>query len=71
MDGFCASSFMIDRAAGRVVGTAVFNDRASLEATRPDAQNLRERTASEMGAMIDHVDEMEAVFTHLHIPEMA
>ena len=69
--GFCSASLMIDRAAGRVVGTVVFENRAALEATRDAAQGLRERVADELGATIDNVEEMEMVFAHLHVPEMA
>jgi hypothetical protein len=71
MDGFCSASLMIDRDAGRVVGTAVFDNRQALEATRHDAQGMRERVASELGATIDKVEEMDMAFAHLHVPEMA
>jgi hypothetical protein len=71
MDGFCSASLMIDRDAGRVVGTAVFDSREALEASRHDAQGMRERVASELGATIDNVEEMELAFAHLHVPEMA
>ena len=71
MDGFCSSSLMIDRDAGRVVGTVVFESREALEASRDAARGIRERVASELGATIDNVEEMEMVFAHLHVPEMA
>jgi heme-degrading monooxygenase HmoA len=71
MDGFCSASLMIDRDAGRVVGTVVFESRDALEASRADAQGIRERVADELGATIDRIDEMEMVFAHLHVPEMA
>ena len=71
MDGFCSASLMIDRDAGRVVGTVVFESREALEASRDGARGIRERVASELGATIDNVEEMEMVFAHLHVPEMA
>jgi hypothetical protein len=71
MDGFCSSSFMVDREAGRVVGTAVFESREALEASRDAAQGIRERVADELGATVDKVEEMEMAFAHLHVPEMA
>ena len=71
MDGFCSSSLMIDREAGRVVGTVAFDSRQSMDATGRDARGIRERVASELGAQVDRVDEMEMVFAHLHVPEMA
>lgn len=71
MDGFCSASLMIDRAAGRVVGTAAFDSREALEATREAATGIRERVTSELGANVDNVEEMEVAFAHLHVPEMA
>lgn len=71
MDGFCSASLMIDRDAGRVVGTVAFDSREALDATRGDARTIRERVATELGATVDRVDEMEVAFAHLHVPEMA
>ncbi len=70
-EGFCSASLMLDRQAGRAVGTVVFDSREAMEATRNDAQSLRERVTGELGATVDRVDEMEMVFAHLHVPEMA
>ena len=71
MEGFCSASFMIDREAGRAVGTVVFDDERSMAATRDDARGIRERTTGELGAAVERVEEMELVFAHLHVPEMA
>jgi len=62
---------MIDRVAGRVVGTVAFDSRQSLEASRNAAKDIRERISTELGATVDNVEEMEIVFAHLHVPEMA
>jgi hypothetical protein len=70
-DGFCSASLMIDRAAGRVVGTVVFDSRQALESTRDIAKGLRERVTGELGATVDKIEEMEMAFAHLHVPEMA
>lgn len=71
MEGFCSASLMIDREAGRVVGTVAFDSEQSMNASSTDAQAIRERVASELGATVERVDEMEMVFAHLHVPEMA
>lgn len=71
MEGFCSASLMIDREAGRVVGTVAFDSEQSMDASSTDAQAIRERVASELGATVERVDEMEMVFAHLHVPEMA
>ena len=71
MEGFCSASLMIDREAGRVVGTVVFDSERSMDATAGDARTIRGRVAEEVGAVVEQVDEMELVFAHLHVPEMA
>ena len=71
MEGFCSASLMIDRAAGRVVGTVAFDSREAMDASAGDAQGIRERVADELGARVERIDEMEMVFAHLHVPEMA
>lgn len=71
MDGFCSASFMLDRESGRGVGTVVFDSRAAMDARGSDARTLRARVATELGAAVDRIDEMEMVFAHLHVPEMA
>lgn len=70
LEGFCSASFMINRETGRAVGTATFETRQQLEASRDTSRGLREAAARELGATIDDVAEMELAFAHLHIPEM-
>ena len=69
--GFCSATMMLNRETGRAVGTAVFENRQQLEASREDSRRIRERSAPEMGAMIDDVAELELAVAHLHVPEMA
>ena len=71
LDGFCSASLMVDRAAGRVVGTAAFDSRAAIEASREATAGIRGRVVRELGATVDDVEEMEIAFAHLHVPEMA
>jgi heme-degrading monooxygenase HmoA len=71
MDGFCSASLMVDREGGRAVGTAAFDSRRTLEATRDAAARIRERVVNEAGTMVDDVEEMEIAFAHLHVPELA
>ncbi|WP_454857939.1 hypothetical protein [Promicromonospora soli] len=71
LDGFCSASLMIDRETGRVVGTAAFDSREAVEASREVSTGIRERVVRELGATIDNVEEMEIAFAHLHVPEMA
>lgn len=71
LDGFCSASMLIDREAGRAVGTVAFDSREALEASRDAARRIREHAVSEVGATVDAVEEMEIAFAHLHVPEMA
>lgn len=71
LDGFCSASLMVDRDSGRVVGTAAFDSREAVEASREAMAGLRERVVRELGATLDDVEEMEIAFAHLHVPEMA
>ena len=71
MDGFCSASLMVDRAAGRAVGTTAFDSMGAVMAAREATARIRERVVSELGATVHGVDEMEIAFAHLHVPEMA
>jgi hypothetical protein len=70
-DGFCSSSFMVNRETGRAVGTVTFETRQQLEATREASAGIREGATREMSAMVDDVIEMDLALAHLHVPEMA
>lgn len=70
LDGFCSASLLINREAGRAVGTVTFNSREQLESSREFAKGLREGVAQELGATIDDVAEMEVALAHLHVPEL-
>ena len=69
MDGFCSASLLVDRGAGRVAGTAVFETREALEATRDTAAAIRERVTSEIGVTVMGIEELEVALAHLHVPE--
>ncbi|WP_332662291.1 hypothetical protein [Aeromicrobium sp.] len=70
MDGFRSASLMIDRAAGRAVGSVTFGSRDEMVATRAAADELRTRTAAGLGASVTDVCEFELALAHLHVPEM-
>lgn len=71
MPGFCSAVLMVDRDSGLTVSTVAFEDRASVEATRDAAQEIRTTATAEIGAEILDVREHELVLAHLHVPEMA
>ena len=70
VDGFCSASFMVDRESGQCCGTARFETRADLEATRDMAREMREQRSREAGVEFRDVEECELVIAHLRVPEL-
>lgn len=69
-DGFCSASFMVDRSTGLCCGTARFETRADLDATRDMARGLREERSRMGGVEFTEIDECELVIAHLRVPEL-
>lgn len=69
-DGFCSASFLVDRVSGRCCGTARFETRASLDATREMAKGLREERSRTAGVEFTDVAECELIIAHLRVPEL-
>ena len=69
-DGFCSASMLVDRATGQCCGTARFDSREDLEATREMAQGMRERRSQEGNVEFGDVEECELVIAHLRVPEL-
>ena len=70
LDGFCSASFMVNRASGRAVGTATFDSREALEASRSQVEGIRTGAAKEARAEVVEVLEHELALAHLDEPEM-
>ena len=69
-DGFCSASMLVDRETGQCCGTARFDSREDLEATREMAQGMRERRSRESNVEFGDVEECELVIAHLRVPEL-
>ena len=69
-DGFSSVSLMVDRTAGRGVGTMCFDTRQALDASRETAERMRSEFAGRIGVDITDVAEMEVAIHHLRVPEM-
>jgi quinol monooxygenase YgiN len=69
-DGFCSASFMVNRLTGECCGTARFETRADLDATREMARGLREDRSRMGGVEFTDIDECELVIAHLRVPEL-
>jgi hypothetical protein len=69
-DGFCSASMLVDRATGQCCGTARFDSREDLEATREMAQGMRDRRSLESNVEFGDIEECELVIAHLRVPEL-
>jgi len=69
-EGFCSASLMINRTTGRGCGTARFDSRATLDATREQARAQREERTRMGGLEFTEIDECELVIAHLRVPEL-
>ena len=70
VDGFCSASMMVDRATGQCCGTARFDSREDLEATREMARAMRDQRSMEGKVEFGDVEECELVIAHLRVPEL-
>jgi hypothetical protein len=71
LEGFCSSSFLMDRASGRAVSSTTFDSREAMDSNREQAKELRNTRTRELGADVLDVGEFELALAHLRVPEMA
>lgn len=71
MPGFCSVSLMLDREKGRAASAVTFDTREAMEASREDAQRMRDTFVSAMEVSITDMAEFELAVAHLRVPEMA
>ena len=70
VEGFCSASMLVDRETGRCCGTARFDTREDLEATRELARRMRDQRSREGNVQFIDVEECELVIAHLRVPEL-
>lgn len=71
LHGFCSASFMVDRATGRAVSSACFEDRATLDASRAATDQIRAAGTKHAHATVVEVREFDLVVAQLRVAEMA
>jgi hypothetical protein len=69
-DEFCSASMLVNRETGECCGTARFESRAALDATRDMAKAMREQRSSMGTVEFTDIDECELVIAHLRVPEL-
>ena len=71
LDGFCSASLLVNRASGRAVSTATYDNQAAMDRSREQADAIRSAGSLETGAEVLQVCEFELALAHLRVPEMA
>jgi len=69
--GFCSASLLVNRSTGLCCASTAWETRASMEASRSSADDMRSRFASDTAGEIVDVHEFDLAYAHLHVPEMA
>ena len=69
-DGFCSASLLLDRDGGRTCGTFTFDSRATLDATRERAAEMRAKVTEAIGLEFTDVGEFDLAMAHLRLPEL-
>jgi len=68
--GFCSLSMLVDRQTGMGSVTAVYDDRAAMEASRQQISGMRDELRRQMDMEITEVAEFDLVLHQLRVPEL-
>ncbi|BBX04655.1 hypothetical protein BST36_27450 [Mycolicibacterium moriokaense] len=70
LDGFCSASLLVDRASGRGVAVASFDNAEALEQNRDRLEGIKSSGSQEARADVLDECDFELALAHLHVPEM-
>jgi quinol monooxygenase YgiN len=68
--GFCSMSLLIDRRTGHGSLTAVYADRAAMDAARDTMSMMRDQFTGQRGIMVTEEADFEVVMHSLRVPEL-
>ncbi len=68
--GFCSMSLLIDRKTGHGSLTAVYADRAAMDAARDTMTRMRDEFTGQRGIMVTDEADFEVVMHSLRVPEL-
>jgi len=71
LEGFCSASLLIDRASGRGVAAANFDDAEALERNKDALDRIKATGSQEANAEVLDQCDVELALAHLRVPEMA
>ena len=69
--GFCSASLLVNRSTGLGCATTAWESRATMDASRAAADEMRSKAAADASAEIVEVHEFDLAYAHLHVPQMA
>jgi heme-degrading monooxygenase HmoA len=69
LPGYCSAVLLVDRERGLGVVATTFDSRAHLEASRPQAEEIRRAGLAKAGAEVSDVREAEILIAGLRLPQ--
>ena len=71
LDGFCSGSLLVDRASGRGVAAASFDNAEVMERNKDALDTIKATGNQEANAEVLDQCDFELAVAHLRVPEMA
>ena len=71
LEGFCSASLLVDRASGRGVAAATFDNAEAIERNADQLDSIRATGSQEANAEVLDQCDFELAIAHLRVPEMA
>ena len=71
LDGFCSASLLVDRASGRGVAAATFDNAEAIEQNKDQLDKIKATGSREANAEVLDQCDFELALAHLRVPEMA
>ena len=71
LEGFCSASLLVDRASGRGVAAATFDNAEAMERNKDQLDRIRATGSQAVAAEVLDECDFELAIAHLRVPEMA
>ena len=71
LDGFCSASLLVDRASGRGVAAATFDNAEAIEQNKDQLDRIKATGGRDASAEVLDECDFELALAHLRVPEMA
>jgi hypothetical protein len=71
LEGFCSGSLLVDRASGRGVAAATFDNAEAMERNKDALDTIKATGSQEANAEVLDQCDFDLAVAHLRVPEMA